>query len=109
MIQKEKFDEVRLKLNAPCAYKQWTENEDRDLIELLHNGKSHEEISQKHQRTIGAINSHLKKIAMKMITEENKSLKDASDFVRMDEFIIHEALLRKKNKKKGKRNHQRKT
>lgn len=100
MYQKGKtMKEIRLELNAPNACKRWTETEEEDMIKELQSGLSHEEISQKHGRTIGGICTRLKDIAIKMMKEEGKSLEYVSNFIKMDESEIEESIMKRKNKK----------
>lgn len=100
MYQKGKtINEMRLEFNAPNACKRWTKIEEDDMIKELRAGFSHEDISQKHGRTMGGICIRLQDIAIKMMNEEGKSLKDVSNFTKLDENRIQESIMRRKNKK----------
>lgn len=55
----------RTKERYANAYKPWTDNDDLLLTELFCQGKTPEEISQRFERNIGAINSRIEKLELK--------------------------------------------
>ena len=51
----------------PKAYTPWTNEEDKQLLELYHNGKSVKELMEIFQRNQGAITSRISKLAVESI------------------------------------------
>lgn len=77
------------------AYRQgsfWTDNEEYELLEEIKNNISEDIICSNHGRTIGAIRSRLKKIAVGMYYK-NKNLEDIIRNTRLSEREIIESIV----------------
>jgi len=89
------------------AGKKWTVEEDDQLIELLNNGTSIEDIAKQHKRTVGGIKSRIKKNVVRVHIEDMcrmvvssmdpSSVKEMSSIGKLNPEEIEKFLLQKRN------------
>ena len=74
----------------------WTEEEEAILLEEINSNQEIELISQKHQRTVGGINSRLRLIAYKLY-QKNISIQDIMNQTKLDYATIIQTIEKRKN------------
>ena len=76
----------------------WCDYEDNGLLYSLQKGLRIGQIAYKHHRTIGAINSRIKKIAKDMI-KKNENIEDIMDATKLSKETIQQLINENKNPK----------
>jgi len=101
---------AKLRMANPDKYparmgEMWTEEEEKDIITSCNNGKSIEEISNTHQRTIKSIKSRIDKLIYSMKTSGSSIEDICITFNRHKTFVLKviEKQLLKENRKKEKK------
>ena len=90
------------------AGQKWTDNEETQLLEELKQNIDIETISQKHNRTIGGINSRRRVIAYNMHLK-NISLEEIIEQTKLDFECITETIKRRQTVKQKKNKRDKKT
>jgi len=84
------LQEIRKNKETSRAGNKWTEEEDKQLLKLLSENKSYEEIALEHKRTIVAIKSRvIKEILYNKYKNENKDINELIKEYKLDIDIVN--------------------
>lgn len=73
----------------------WTPEEEQQLIDSLGNGQDIDDIAKKHKRTLGGIKSRIRKIAVRMIENDSKSIEEVCASLQITKEDIEYAYVAK--------------
>jgi len=76
----------------------WNDDEIVKMLTSIQKKKSIEEIAKEHERTVGSINSYLKKIAVDYHFNDNMPMDKIQKYTRLSTEEINEAIKRKEYK-----------
>ena len=83
------------------GWSKWSPDEEADLLTEIKD-LSLDEIAKNHKRTVGGIYSRLCVIAVRLMEEENMTLKEVMEITKTNELDIEKQIVRNKYKKKPK-------
>ena len=78
--------------------KAWSNEEIMGLLKSIRSKKTHAEIAEEHQRTIGGIRSRLREIAADYHYDNEMSMEDIKKYTGLDEETISDSISRRKNR-----------
>lgn len=99
MSIREHIKQLKEQPETASVGKIWTPEEETRLIDSLGQGKDIDEIAKEHKRTVGGIKSRMKKIAVRMIENDGKSVEEVCMTLHLTVEDIEDAQ-KKRNKKK---------
>ena len=74
----------------------WNEEEVMKLLKSVQKKKSAQEIATEHERTVGSINSYLRKLAADYHFNDNRPMEEIQKYTGLDRDIIEDAIKRRK-------------